>query len=198
MKNRILCLVALGLFVLTITVQAADGKKYDIKSGIITLNSVSKMGNMEIKSKLIVYFDDFGMKECKETYEGGTLSESNFSDGKNVYAVYHAKKRASKIGVASRGTEVRIAFDEMGTKNDRDSGKVKKIGSMEIAGKKCQAIEVNSGSGTITRYAGWNGVMVYMQIVSKAMTATIKAEKIEENAVVSQDKFKIPAGFTAQ
>lgn len=198
MKKYGWSLLVVGLFAITATVQAAELKKYDVKSGIITLNSITQMGTMEMKSTIKVYFDDFGMKECKETYEDGQLSESLFSDGKTLYSVSHKRKRASKNGVASRGTEVRIAFEEMGTKKDRDSGKVKKIAPMTIAGKSCETFEMNPGTGTITRFAGWKGVMVYMQSAAKAMTTTITAEKIEENIAVPQDKFKVPAGYKLQ
>lgn len=55
------------LFVLLIAFEAStQTKKYDIKSGIITFETTVKMMGMTITKKSIVYFDEYGMKECKE------------------------------------------------------------------------------------------------------------------------------------
>jgi hypothetical protein len=170
-------------------------QKYDIKSGIVNLESVSMVGTMEMKFKYVVYFDDYGMKECKETYKDGKLVNVFFSDGKTLYALNLGKKTASKKGDASRGTEPRVEFSEMGSQKDRDTGKVKKIAPMLIAGKQCEAIETNDGSGTVTQYAGWKKIMVYMKSRSASTTTTLKATKIEENIAVPAEKFQVPAGY---
>jgi hypothetical protein len=169
-------------------------QKYDVKSGIITMDSVMKMGTFEMKTKIVVYFDEYGMKECKETYQDGALSAVNFSDGKYIYSLQLKKKTATKTGEAFRGTELRVDFSEMGSQKDRDSGKVKKVAPMKIAGKDCEVIEANLGS-SLTQYGGWKKVLVYMKTSSSDMTTTIKATKIEENAAVPAAKFQVPAGY---
>ena len=191
-----------GLFLALAMMVASQGvaaqvatQKYDIKSGIVTFESVSKVGTMEMKLKFVVYFDDYGMKECKETYKDGKLVNVFFSDGKTLYALNPGKKTASKKGDASRGTEPRVEFSEMGSQKDRDSGKVKKIAPLLVAGKQCEAIETNDGSGTVTQYAGWKKIMVYMKSSSASTTTTIKATKIEENVAVPAAKFQVPAGY---
>jgi outer membrane lipoprotein-sorting protein len=171
--------------------------KYDVKSGIITMDSVMKMGTFEMKTKEVVYFDDFGMKECKETYQDGALSTTTFSDGKFIYSLKPNKKTAFKTGEAYRGTELRVDFSEMGSQKDRDSGKVKKVAPMKIAGKDCEMIEANLGT-SLTQYGGWKKVLVYMKTSSSGMTTTIKANKIEENVAVPAAKFKVPAGYKVQ
>jgi len=191
-----------GLFLVLAMMVASQGvaaqvatHKYDIKSGIVTLESVSKVGTMEIKLKYVMYFDDYGMKECKETYKDGKLVSVFFSDGKTLYALNLGKKTASKKGDASRGTEPRVEFSEMGSQKDRDSGKVRKIAPMLVAGKQCEAIETNDGSGTVTQYAGWKKIMLYMKSRSASTATTIKATKIEENVAVPVAKFQVPAGY---
>jgi hypothetical protein len=82
------------------TVAQTSLNKYDIKSGIISYESIMKMGDFELNDKVVVYFDDYGMKECKETYESGQLKESTFSDGKELYLVQHNEKTAYKRGTA--------------------------------------------------------------------------------------------------
>lgn len=49
-------------------------KKYDIKLGIVTFETNMKMGTMNMKEKTVVYFDDHGMRECKDTYSDDELS----------------------------------------------------------------------------------------------------------------------------
>jgi hypothetical protein len=41
----------------------AQTKKYDIKSGIVTYDIATSIGEMKVGSKAIVYFDDYRMKE---------------------------------------------------------------------------------------------------------------------------------------
>jgi hypothetical protein len=198
MKRALVMALAMVLTTATsLLAEQAAFHKYDVKSGIVTLDSVMKMGTFEMKTKLVIYFDDYGMKECKETYTNGKLEESYFSDGKMLYAVKPKQKTAYKRGEAFRGTELRVDFSEMGSQKDRDSGLVKKVAPMTIAGKPCEVVEAKTGD-TITQYGGWNKVMVYMKTSSSSMTTIIKATKIEENVPVPADKFKVPAGYTVK
>ena len=59
-------LLLLVAFLLCLTTQtSAQTKKYDIKSGIVTFDITIIMGDTKLANKSIVYFDDYGMKECK-------------------------------------------------------------------------------------------------------------------------------------
>lgn len=173
-------------------------KKYDMKSGVVTYESIMKMGDMQIKKKIVVYFDDFGMQECKETYSLDRLEESYFSDGKNLYLVKPDHKVAYKQGPAYRGTELRVEWSEFGTEKERQSGMYKKLPAMKVADKNCEAFEYNDGKGTITRYGGWNKILLYMDMKTKSMESIQRALKVEENAKVPAGKFKVPAGFAVQ
>jgi hypothetical protein len=186
-------LVALLVFTL-LTAAEAQTKKYDIKSGIVTFETTMKMGSITIETKSIVYFDDYGTKECKETYKGDELKESFFSDGKNLYAVHFADKTAFKRGVAYRGTEFRFNWNEISDK-DKKSGKAKQLPGLTIAGKKCESFEYTD-AGTTTKYAGWSNICLLIDLTSKNVSSITKAVKLEENAKVSSDKFAVPAGFS--
>lgn len=190
-------LVAASVIVISAGAQTSS-KKYDIKSGVVTYELIMKMGKMEIKKKTIVSFDDYGMKECKDTYDGDKLEESYFSDGKDLYLLKHAKKTAFKQGSASRGTELRVEWTEFGTEKDRQSGVYKKLPAKKFAGKDCEMFEQNDGKGTVTQYGGWKKILFYMDLKSKDMESIQKAVKVEENAKVSPDKFTIPKGFAVQ
>jgi hypothetical protein len=175
----------------------AQIKKYDIKSGIVTLELVSTVGGTKIKMTRIVYFDDYGTKECEEIYSNGKLSGVFFCDGKNKIGLNLKSKKAHIQERSDRGTGMRVDIHDLGTKEDIQSGKVKKIEPMKIAGQTCEMIQAGKGSD-LTIYGGWYHVMVYMKSDGSSVKTLIKAVKLEPNAAVPKEKFEIPAGFTMQ
>ncbi|MGD0592003.1 MAG: hypothetical protein ABSA44_14580 [Bacteroidota bacterium] len=98
MKTYTIFLLICAVFFMMTSPLRSQIKKYDIKSGIVTYDLIMKMGTMEMKKKTIVSFDDFGMKECRETFSDNKLEESYFSDGKNLYSAKHAKKNCLEAG----------------------------------------------------------------------------------------------------
>ena len=193
MHKSITVLAVVSALCLSVNQVTGQGKKYDIKSGIVTFDNIMTMGGMKIANKAIVYFDDYGMKECKETFEDGKLKESFFSDGKTLYRLLHANKKAYKSGDAYRGTELRCDWNEV-SERDKKAGKAKQLPRMTVAGKQCDAFQVVSSSGTTT-FAGWNHICLLTELTSKNMSSVAKAVSIQENAKVSPDKFKVPAGY---
>jgi len=174
----------------------AQVKKYGIKAGIVTFDMLLKMSGREIsKEKVVVYFDDFGLKERKDTYQGETLKESFFSDGKDLFKVIYAEKTAYKVGRASLGTELKVDWNSIPSK-DKETGKAKKLANISILGKDCECFELVSGD-TKTRFAGWNGICLLTDSVSEKMQMqiTLQAIKFEEKPEVSPDTFKVLAGF---
>jgi len=194
-RNILLSLTALA-FVFA-TVAQPQVKKYDIKSGIATLELVSTIGGTKIKMTKIVYFDDYGTKECQESYSNGKLVSVLFSDGKNKIALKLASKKAQNQGSTNSGIGMRVDINDMGTKKDIESGLVKKMPPITIAGQTCEVIQVAKGSASDI-YAGWHHVLVYMKSSSSGVNTEIKAVKLEANAVVPKEKFQIPPGFTMQ
>ena len=190
--KRYLFLLLVAMSIMTTAVAQAQVKKYDIKSGVITYESINSFG---IKMKIVVSFDDYGMRECRDTYLGDKLKESFFSDGKNLYRVNHMEKTAYNIGPAYRGTELRVEWTEFGTEADRKSGKYKKLPPKKIADKNCEMFEYNDGKGTITQYGGWNKILLYMDVKMKDMETIQRALKVEENVKVPAEKFEIPNGY---
>ncbi|HTX98727.1 MAG TPA: hypothetical protein VMG09_01770, partial [Bacteroidota bacterium] len=188
MKSRIALLLVL---VLTIALSlSAQVKKYDIKSGIVTFEITMHIGQMNIAQKAVVYFDDYGMKECKDLYSGDKLKESYLSDGKKLYSVIYAKNIAYDRGTAYSGTEKRYDWNDISDKDKKD-GAARKIPNMTVAGKSCEAFETGPANGKTT-YAGWSHILLYLDSVGSSSQSTIKAVKIEENVSVPPDKFKVP------
>ncbi|HEY9164661.1 MAG TPA: hypothetical protein VIS48_00715 [Candidatus Kryptonia bacterium] len=179
-------------------VAGAQTKKYDIKSGIVTYDLTMKMGTMNVKTKVIVYFDDYGMKECKETYYNEKLSNSYFSDGKELYLLQHKEKLAIKRGTAYSGTEFRVEWTEFGSEKDRQSGTAKKLPNMTILGKSCVTFGTDDGKGSVATYAGWDKILLYLNVKSQGTETTQQAVKLEENAKVPADKFMVPKDYTLQ
>ena len=58
-------LIFLSLVLTLSSVGIAQAKKYDIKSGIVTFETTTLLGKITMTEKSVVYFDNFGMKECK-------------------------------------------------------------------------------------------------------------------------------------
>jgi len=105
------------------------------------------MGKIKSTGKVVVSFDDYGMKECKDTFEGEKLKVSFFSDGLSLYKVIHASKEVFKAGPAYRGTELRFDWEEIPAK-DKKEGRAIKTDDMTIAGKICQSFKVTDRGST--------------------------------------------------
>jgi len=174
----------------------AQTKKYDIKSGIVTFETITVMGDIRLQEKSIVYFDEYGMKECKESYEGNTVKEVFFSDGKTLYALNRKDKVVYNRGSAYRGTELKFDWNEV-SKKDKAKGKAKQLPNVTIAGKSCESFVVTSSSGK-TVFAGWKGICLLTDLTSSGMHVVSKAVTIDENATVPPEKFTIPAGYKIQ
>jgi outer membrane lipoprotein-sorting protein len=175
---------------------SAQVKKYDIKSGVITFERTMKMGALTVKGKIVVSFDEYGMKECRDTYEGDVITESYFSDGKTLWILRPKKKTVVRQGDAFRGTEVRYAWDEISAK-DKKEGKAKQMPKMVVAGKTCDVFQILDKSSTTT-FAGWNHIVLYSDVAGKTLTSVQKAVKIEENVPVSPQKFQVPSDYTVK
>lgn len=195
---RTLCTFPLfAAFLFCLTPQTtAQTKKYDIKSGIVTFDIAITIGDMKLASKAIVYFDDFGMKECKETYNGEKLSHVYFSDGKTLYKLLPSKKQAVKSGNAISGTELRYDWEEASSKGEEERH-AKKIANVMVAGKNCEAFQTTQKE-TICTYAGWNHILLSVEIGGGGSRSITRAVKVEENVQVPAEKFNVPAGYTIQ
>ena len=118
-------------------------------------------GRVQIAGRVVLYFDDFGRLECKDTYVNGMLKESVLCDGRTVYTVWHDQRIVFKRGPATRGTEVRFDLEAVPL-SERTEGHVKKLPSMMFAGKVCEAYERTTTGGVI-RYAGADHILMYCE-----------------------------------
>ncbi len=172
----------------------AQENKYDIKSGIITYETTTVEGRVQISGRIVVSFDQYGRLECKDTYVGGMLKESVLCDGKTVYTVLHDQRIVFKRGPATRGTEVRFDWEAMPS-NVKSEGHAKKISSMIVAGKICEAFERSTPQGKVT-YAGADHILLYCERHLQGENWVMKAVSVEEPKTVPVWKFVPPAGYT--
>jgi hypothetical protein len=193
MKRSVSYLAMAAMMVFVTLDLSGQTKKYDIKSCTITFEMTQKMAGLDIKNKVVLSFDDYGMRECRETYQGDEMKEVYFSDGKDLYKLTPGKKTAFKRGKADRGTEVTIDWSSISS-DDKKSGKAKQLPNTIIAGKTCESFVTNSGGSSAT-YASWNHILMMIDMKSKDMIMLKKAVKVDETTAVSTDKFKIPAGY---
>lgn len=193
MRTRHRFLIHLSIILTLSSLGLAQAKKYDIKSGVVTFESTTLLGKMKMTSKSVVYFDEFGMKERKDTYDDDKLKESFFSDGTTLFTLMHVKKEAYERGPASRGTELKFDWNEV-SKNTNKDYKAAKLPGVTIAGKPCEAFSIDTKQGKNT-FAGYKGVTLMTRIENKQMTVEVKAVKIEENVAVPAEKFTVPAGY---
>jgi hypothetical protein len=196
MKRSISSLAVAAMLVFVTFDLSGQTKKYDIKSCTITFEMTQKMTGLDLKSKIVLSFDDYGMKECRETYQGDKLKEIYFSDGKDLYSLNPAKKTAVKRGKADRGTEVTISWNDVSS-DDKKSGKAKQLPNATIAGKSCESFVVGL-EGSTTTYASWNHILMMIDMKSKDVTMLKKAVSVDEKTAVPADKFKVPAGYTVK
>lgn len=173
-------------------------KKYTIKSGQITFERKGVIGNQ----KIIVYFDDYGIRERNETYnEDGSLEEIRFTDGENMYKILGEKideKIAYLMGSGMFGTEMKFESDPF-KNNDkrREKYQFKKLDNMNILGKDCEVYSMTTG-GNVTTFGGWNSLHLYSKVdMSIGITETIAVD-LKENISVDPELFKVPSDFKVQ
>ena len=167
-------------------------KKYEIKSGIVTFESKG----LGITSKVVLYFDDYGVKEAEEKYdENNQIREASLCDGTNRYTIIYKDKSAYNQGICNRGVAYRFNWEEM-SKADPEY-KVKKLSNISVAGKDCESFSMESSGNTIT-YAGWNHICLLLDQTSSFGDITYQAVSFEENAAIPADKLNVPAGFVVK
>ena len=55
------------MLVLATVLRRAAERRSNIKSCIITFDMAQKVAGLKLKNRVVLSFDDYGMKECRET-----------------------------------------------------------------------------------------------------------------------------------
>lgn len=179
----------------TTNVEQPGYKKYLIKSGSFENQTVLSTISVHMAYKTIIYFDDYGMKECRDTYTGEILEERFLCDGINTYKIVPKEKTAYLVGKAYRGTEPRFSWEEV-DKVDKKSGKTLRLADTLIAGKKCERYQVTAGGVTAT-YAGYKNISFLTLIISPGGTSLTRCVAIKVMNIPAE-KFTIPDGYATK
>lgn len=170
-------------------------KKYDVRSGIITFNTSMSTLTVQMDYKTVVSFDNFGVRERRDTYDGDVLTETFLSDGFNNYNISHTHKKIVRTGKAYRGTESRFGWDKI-HEEDIKSGRVIKRPTQVIANKKCQVFSIMTGVASVT-YGGWKHIILLNEVESPGGKSFSRAVKVEINSV-DPETFNLPKGYAAK
>ncbi|RJP71540.1 MAG: hypothetical protein C4539_04850 [Ignavibacteriales bacterium] len=177
-------------------------KRYEVKSGIITYEIENNM--MQGKMTQILYFDDYGAKESRETItEMKMMGQSikshkiNFNKDGYMYDLDLEKKTGGKMkGLLPQGMEVDInkLSEEM-----KKEYNMKKIGTENILGKECDVNSMDYAKmnmkGTVSL---WQGLTLKSDIDMGKIKVKTVATKFEENVSVPASKFEVPSDFTIE
>ena len=194
MQCRTLAMVVAAVLGFLSRDAAAQERKYDVKSGIITYETTTLEGDVRVAGRIVLYFDEYGRMECKDTYVNGMLKESVLCDGRTVYTLWHDQRIVFRRGPATQGTEAR--FDAESTPlTDRGETVVHKLPSITCAGRSCDAYERVSSRGS-TKYAGADHIVLYCSRNLRGEEWEMKAVSIDVTSKVPAWKFTPPAGYT--
>jgi hypothetical protein len=193
MQRTIIVILALTSF-LTVCVNA-QGKKYGLKSGIVTYSTESF--GMKVESKL--YFDDYGSIECLETIVaeeyGDTKSEMRSRvltrDGYN-YTYDVGKKTGTKRKSSGNRSSSLYDFSGMSDKMKKEY-QVKELGTEEFLGRKCSKFSMENKEEEMKgTFLTWNNLLLKSQTNSGGTDAKMIATKVEENTKIPSEKLEVP------
>jgi hypothetical protein len=189
-----------------------DGKKYEIKSGVVHYKPIEVMKGS--KTQEILYFDDYGRKEARFTTTeinimGITTKEKSVSITDGDYSITYAiekiengknvtEKVARKVKISGNLAQMGLAMAlSTDMKKLVDEFDYREEGTETVAGLNGKKISMalNKEKKNERIFA-----VTYKNILlkSEVMGIKIEAEKVEENASVPSHIFSIPEGYTIE
>lgn len=174
--------------------QALIENKYDIKSGIINFETKMEMAGMVIKSKKILYFDDYGNKECEEEYGDDpasgkeVLKSRSFTKDGYQYILSFENKSGLKSKLRGAGVAAKFDMDEASAMKEN---KFVKLADETVCGKTCTAFSMETPAGKIKMY-GWNRINLKTVLNGASMKSESAATKIQESVTIPADIFEVP------
>lgn len=177
-------------------VKAPAGSKYQIKSGIVSMNSEI----MGIKNTVIMYFDDYGKKESKITtgeFMGIKTENMNLTKDGYMYTVDLLKKTGTKMK-ALQDNPQDLDFSALSEEIVKEMN-IKKEGTETFLGKTCDKFSINYEKMRMKgSYLVWQNIAIKTDMQISGMKMKVEATKIEENISIPADKFEIPADIKIQ
>lgn len=174
----------------TAEVKQTPKGKYSLKSGIIEMKSEV----MGMAQKQVLFFDDYGAKECTEVTAdmfGQKIHNLTINKEGSVYSVDMIKKTATMMKIPN---DAAINFNDLGKGIAKDMN-IKKVGTETMLGKTCDKFTIDYKKQQMKGYyLVWNGISLKTELTMMGMKTLVEVTKINENASVSADKFEVPKG----
>lgn len=174
------------------TTETAKGK-YAIKSGIVEYKT--QMMGMDVLQTM--YFDDFGKKEAQEVkmeMMGVKMHTLTITKDGFIYSLDMMKKTGTKTEEMGAMTQ-NIDFQNLSEELAKDMD-LKKLGTEEFLGKTCDKMSIDykkmAMKGTFLVY---KGIALKSENEMGGMKVNLIAQKFEENPIIPNDKFEVPADF---
>lgn len=168
--------------------------KYAIKSGVVVYNT--QVMGMDVKQTLT--FDDYGNKEVQEMemeVMGTPIHTLTLAKDGYIYTIDLVNRTATKVpgmSVNSSSIDFENLSDEMVQKMN-----LKKIGTEEMLGKKCDKMSIDYTDMQMTgTFLVYKGVALKMETEVSTMAINLVAESFEENPDIDASKFEIPSDIT--
>ena len=173
-------------------------KRYGLESGIVEFRVEANM----MKTSETIYFDRWGLRETKQRrteINVGSISQTQnameFLDGETTVNVDLDNKRGTRI----KNNLLTTIADRTSSKNMEEASEKflkamggKKIGEEAVLGKTCQVWDIQSLKA---KNWVWKNIALKAESGLGGMTTTITAVRVEENAKIPVEKFKIPDGI---
>jgi hypothetical protein len=185
----------------------AEGQRYGIKSGIVYYEPMEIMG---IKTSQILYFDDYGKKESRETVTEGEImgmktkkrsisyTEGNYQVSFDLENITNNKDELQKIATRTDMSKNPFANMDLSTLTDamKTEFDYKEEGTEMVAGVTGTKYSVKMSKESTQRITG----VVYKNIPLKVDMGQIKmvAQKFEQDVNVPSTVFAVPEGYTIQ
>lgn len=186
------------------TTATVEGQRYGVKSGIVYFEPFDMMG---IKTSQILYFDDYGKKEARETLTEGSIMgmktkkrSISITDGKysisfDLENITNNKDELKKVATRmdmSNNPFAQFDMTAMGEKMKTDFD-YKEEGTEQVAGVTGVKYSIKMTKEAKERIYG----VMYKNISLKVDMGQIKmvANKFEENVPVPATIFAVPADY---
>ncbi|MEI6124412.1 MAG: hypothetical protein WCQ95_12380 [Bacteroidota bacterium] len=168
----------------------ANIKKVELKSAIIHMKS-SALG---VSQSIVIYMDNFGNKQATELTQemfGKKIKQRTLNDTAFMYS-YNMDEKQGKKTKLDKNNPDNINFNAI-TREIAAKFKIKKTGTAEILGKKCQVFSVEYPAARLkaTNFI-YKGIPLKVESSISGISITMEATKIEENVAIDPVVFEIP------
>jgi len=165
-------------------------KKYDVKSGIVTYNQHQEKGYGVDDTKIVVYFDNYGIIESKEEYVNDVLKKRVYTNSDYVYDVSYSDKSVTKSLQKYAHYTTGVAEYYSNTVQQTI------LSDTTIAGKTCKYSSAKL-TDLSTKQAGYSGILFYyFEKITDVPAKTTTVTKYEEGVAMPASAFTYPSEFT--